>query len=126
MNAPRPLLLVEDDPEVSASLRFWLQAEGFDVQTYATANALLEAGVAPHGVLIVDEVLPDGSGSALIRKIRANGIVIPAIVITTNPSRALQKTCAEDGVKIVEKPLISDELIVAIRSASDIARRRQL
>jgi CheY-like chemotaxis protein len=41
----------------------------------------------------------------------------PAIVITTNPSRALKESCAAAHVEIVEKPLITDELMQAIRRA---------
>jgi FixJ family two-component response regulator len=119
MNPTRPLLLVEDDPDVSASLRFWLGTEGYSVETFGSVESLMQAGFSKAEVLIIDEHLPDGSGSELVRRIHANGVAIPAIVITTNPSRALKLFCAEGGVELVEKPFLSDELITAIERARD-------
>jgi len=117
MSAEPALFVVEDDPEVRASLSFWLEAEGYRVQTYPSAAALLGASIAPDGLLIIDEHLPDAFGSDIVRQIRSRGLALPAILITTSPSRALRSFCKTAGVPIVEKPLISDELVSAIRTA---------
>ena len=78
MNPIRPLLLVEDDPDVSASLRFWLGTEGYSVETFGSVESLMQAGFSKAEVLIIDEHLPDGSGSELVRKIHAGGVPILA------------------------------------------------
>ena len=46
-----------------------------------------------------------------------------AILITTNPRRALRAQAAFAGVEIIEKPLLTDALRDSVRSALDAAPR---
>lgn len=113
-----PLLVVEDDPEVRSSLCFWLTAEGHAVECFERASDVLDCELPAGSVMIVDERLPDESGIALIRKLRLRGAAMPSILITTNPSDALRIACRAETVRIVEKPLISDDLLDAIACAA--------
>jgi len=72
----RPLVLVvEDEPEIAALIRDFLQAEGFDVRLAADAEQAAAAlGVAPDCVLL-DVMLPGASGFDLCRGIRAESDV---------------------------------------------------
>lgn len=115
MTPQRPLLILEDDPDVSASLCFWLGTEGYRVEPFMSAEALMQADLASALALIVEEHLPDASGSALARQVHRQGVDIPVIVITSRPSPGLKLFCEEGGLALVEKPFLSDDLIDALR-----------
>ena len=75
MIAPDPaILLVEDDPLVRGFLADNLIADGFAVTAADTLEeALRRLELAPPDVAIVDVGLPDGSGLALVSRLRAAG-----------------------------------------------------
>jgi len=101
--------VVEDDASLLSALAFALEEEGFAVQPYASAAALLvEPGQTD--CLVVDLKLPDADGLDLISELRGRGVGAPAILITTNPGRRIQARAAAASVAIVEKPLIGAEL----------------
>ena len=61
------MLVVEDEPEIAALIRDFLQAEGFGVRLAADAEQATAAlGVAPDCVLL-DVMLPGASGFDLCR-----------------------------------------------------------
>ena len=115
MAAQCPLAIVEDDAEVRSSLSFWLSTEGHPVLSFGTVAEMIQADLPDGCVFVIDEMLPDGSGVALLRALRRSGRGAPAVIITTNPGPALRRECQEIGAVIVEKPLISDELLGAIQ-----------
>jgi FixJ family two-component response regulator len=127
MSKPTPLgrrptvVIVEDDSPLSGALIFALEAEGFDVRTYAAATPLIERPVIAD-CLVVDLRLPDMDGLSLIAKLRERGIKAPAILITTNPDERCRGAANDAGVQIVEKPLIDGELRRRIAEAIDGAR----
>lgn len=121
--APRPIvLLVDDDPAVRDSLVFALEFEGFDVRAYSSAEALLEDGDAPRAAcLVADLNLPGVNGLTLVARLRAAGVRTPAILITTNPSALVRARALVHGATIVEKPLLTDSLVDALRRAAPAA-----
>jgi len=119
----RPVvLLVDDDPAVRDSLTFALGFEGFDLRTYESAEDLLEAGAPPEAVcLIADLQLPGVNGLTLVARLRSAGATIPAILITTNPSTLVRARALAHGAAIVEKPLLTDGLLDALRRVAPAA-----
>jgi two-component system, LuxR family, response regulator FixJ len=112
------ILLVEDDPAVVNALTFSLELEGFDVCAYADGETLLASTPLPsRGCLVVDYNLPGMDGLDLLERLRAAHVNLPAILITTNPRRALRAQAAIAGVEIIEKPLLTDALRDSVRSA---------
>lgn len=116
---PRPVvLLVDDDPAVTHAVQFSFDLEGLDVRSYRDAEALLAAGDLPErGCLILDYHLPGVDGLDLLDRLRANGVRMPAVLITTNPRPLLRARAAMAAVPIVEKPLLTDALLTAVRDA---------
>ena len=111
-----PIVIVEDDKGVRNALRFRMELEGWPVIDYASAEDLLEEASLPdRGCLVLDQILPGLSGLDLLSRLRAGGVGLPAIVITTYPSAAVRARAAKDAVEIVEKPLFNDALIEAVR-----------
>lgn len=112
------VIVVDDDPAVTHALEFAFGLEGFDVRSHRDAESLLRDGVGPGvGCLVLDYALPGMNGLELLERLRAAGVGLPAILITTNPRAALRQRAAAAGAPIVEKPLLSDALLEAVRSA---------
>lgn len=115
--APR-IFLVDDDPAVRASLQFALELEGFSVDVYESGEALAgREGFPADGCLILDHRLPGMDGLTLLALLRGREVVMPAILITSNPKAALRKRAADAGVPIVEKPLMGNALADSVRRA---------
>lgn len=112
------VVLVDDDVAVAHALKFSLELDGFQVLTYPEGEALLASGPLPqHGCLVLDVNLPGMDGLELLRRLRERAVGLPAVLITTNPNAALRARAAAAGVPIIEKPLLSDALLDAVRGA---------
>ena len=123
--ARRPtVLVIDDDPGVRSSLKFALEVEGFAVRTYPTGSDLLDEEDMPEsGCVVADYHLPGMNGLDLLARLRDRKVSLPAILITTDPSAAVRGRAATAGVRLVEKPLLSDALFQGIGAAlGDIAR----
>ena len=112
------VVVVDDDPAVLGSLVFSLQVEGFEVQSYGNGNDLLRQEHIPaHGCVIIDYYLPGMNGLELAHRLRARGVSLPIILITTHPNRLLRQSAAAEGIEIVEKPLLGNLLSERVRAA---------
>jgi two-component system response regulator FixJ len=117
---PNLVVVVDDDVAVRNSLKFSLEVEGYEVQAYAGAEELLnQAELARPGCLIIDQNLPGTDGLAALDQLRRRGALIPAILITSQPSPALRARAAAAGVPIIEKPLLGNTLLDTVRDAFD-------
>lgn len=111
------IILVDDDPHVRSALQFAFETEGYDVLVHASGEEILAHGAPDRpACLIIDERLPGLSGLDTVLKWRKCGAVLPTILITTHPSRAVVQRAAAAGVQICEKPLIGDTLARMVRA----------
>jgi two-component system, OmpR family, response regulator len=77
------VLLVEDEPRLSATLSRGLQAEGFVVVAVDTGpDGLHEATENAFDVVILDIMLPGHSGYEVLRRMRAGGVWTPVLMLT--------------------------------------------
>ena len=114
------IFLVDDDPAVRASLAFSLELEGFLIETFDCAEDLAGKSSFPdQGCLVVDYRLPGMDGISLLKWLRRRGVALPAVIITSAPSRALRAGAVEARAVIVEKPLLCNELTAAVRAGLD-------
>ena len=112
------VLLVDNDPAVRASLRFSLELDGFVVETYEGSEALLKEPAMPSiGCLVIDFRLPTLDGLSLLALLRERGVGLPAIILTSNPTRSLRSRVADADALLVEKPLLSDGLTRALAAS---------
>lgn len=104
--------LVDDDPAVRHALSFAFETTGIAVATFADAESALAApGREAWRCLVLDQKLPRMSGLDLLEKLRAAGVVVPSILITTHPSRETRARASAAGVAIIEKPLLDNQLL---------------
>lgn len=76
--------IVEDDPDQSEALSFWLMAAGHETVEFPDGASFLEAlGKRYFDLFVVDWILPDMQGDAIIRAIRQQvGWDTPVLVAT--------------------------------------------
>ena len=77
------LLIVEDDREAASYLKRALSEAGHAVD-YAAAgrDGLMLAAAEPYDVIILDRMLPEIDGLAILRTIRASGVKTPVLLLT--------------------------------------------
>lgn len=108
----RIVAVVDDDAAVRESFRFMLELAGFQVATFASAPAFLAHDASRPHCLILDQHMPLMTGLELIARLRADGIDLPVLLITSAPSPAIIARAAEIGVvQVLAKPPTEDELI---------------
>jgi two-component system response regulator RegX3 len=113
----RTILVVEDEESITAPLVEALAREGFDAKVARTASEALElaARVEPDLVLL-DVMLPDGSGFDVCRELRARSRV-PIIMVTARGDEADRIVGLELGADdYVVKPFSARELVARIRA----------
>ena len=76
------ILLVEDDFALAMGTEYALQAEGYVVVHAGTLASAREALVQEFDLILLDVMLPDGTGYDLCREIRQKNIMIPIIFLT--------------------------------------------
>ena len=121
---PRPTIyVVDDDDAVRRSLAFALDLDGYAVETFGSGEALLlRNDLDAAGCLVIDERLPGVSGLDTLRQLRARGVRLPVVFVTSHPKPAFREAAARAGAPIVEKPLEGETLIAAIQRVLVAAR----
>ena len=77
------LLLVEDDKEAAAYLKRALSEVGHTVDAASTGRSgLMLAAGETYDVIILDRMLPEIDGLAILRTIRASGVKTPVLLLT--------------------------------------------
>lgn len=77
------LLIVEDDPEAAAYLKRALSEAGHNIDTAGTGrDGLMLAAGESYDVIILDRMLPQVDGLAIVRTIRASGVKTPVLLLT--------------------------------------------
>jgi two-component system, OmpR family, response regulator RegX3 len=113
----RTILLVEDEESITTPLVEALEREGFDTAVSATAGESLEAAerVKPDLVLL-DVMLPDGSGFDVCRELRSRSRV-PIIMLTARGEETDRVAGLELGADdYVVKPFSARELVARVRA----------
>ena len=113
----RRLLLVEDERRITAPLVSALETEGFETHVAETAAEALElaARLRPDLVLL-DLMLPDGSGFDVCRRLRGDSEV-PIIMLTARGDEADRVAGLELGADdYIVKPFSAREVVARIRA----------
>lgn len=112
------ILLVEDDPVSRAFLAAAVEALPADVDAVANcAEAARRAAREPHDLWLIDAHLPDGSGEALLARLRRFSDT-PALGHTASHDRQeLDRLVASGFLEVLVKPIAPGALQAAIRRA---------
>jgi FixJ family two-component response regulator len=113
------VVLVDDDLSVLGSLRFLLEAEGFDVDAFDSGIKLLSLPALPaRGCFVIDYHMPVMNGLELLERLRDRRSALPAILITGQLDRLIEQKAARAGVlQVFSKPHLGKGFIQRIRKA---------
>jgi len=117
-----PILMVDDDAELCASLARLLAMDGFQLRAVHDADSGIREGVKDdYDLVILDVMLPGGDGRKVLRRIRMNSQV-PVIMLTARGDEADRIAGLEAGADdYLPKPFNARELVARIRA---ILRRK--
>jgi two-component system KDP operon response regulator KdpE len=114
----RRILVVDDEPQILRALQTSLRAAGYEVDTASdAAGALMAAGSHPPDAVILDLVLPDGTGTEIARRLR-EWTSAPILVLSVVGDEAEKVAALDAGADdYVTKPFSVDELLARLRAA---------
>ena len=129
---PEPIVYVVDDDEAVRDSMLWLlEANGFRVQTFESAEAFLHgirAGLIQERVscLVLDVRMPGMSGLELHEELLRRGSEIPLIFITGHGDVPMAVESMKKGaVDFLEKPFNDEQLCTLVRECLARAAERE-
>lgn len=114
------IFVVEDDDILRDGLEVGLRLAGFSIETAATLEEA-RAGLAAGGfdVIVLDLMLPDGSGLDLLAEIRLSGNDCPVLLLTARDKVEDRVAGLDHGADdYLVKPFDLDELAARLRALS--------
>ena len=118
------IVIIDDDRAVGDAMRAVIEEAGLKAEAYETAEAFLRSGAQGRAAcLLIDAHLPGMSGLDLLRRLRDDGTLTPAIMITGSSdvpmAVAAMKTGASD---FIEKPVGRGDLLASVERVRAQAR----
>lgn len=112
------ILVVEDDPVIADAVRVGLMLGGAIVDCVGTcADALAAVSTTRFSAIVLDIMLPDGSGIDVLREIRAGKETIPVLLLTARDEISDRVSGLDAGADdYLVKPFDLDELAARLRA----------
>jgi FixJ family two-component response regulator len=123
MPVNRTIFLVDNDAATCHALSVFLDASGYSVRTFPSAEAFLEEtqGMV-EGVMLLDQRMTGMSGMELQTELDKAGIDLPIIFITGHGDIQMSVKAIKAGaIDFLEKPLSNEVLLASIREAFSCA-----
>ena len=123
------VLIVDDEPEIRASLESILKEEGYVVTSAATAGeALTLIRDAAYDVVLLDIWLPDRDGLDALAEIRTlDAASVPEVIIISGHGtiEAAVRATKLGAYDFLEKPLSLARTLIVLKNAMDARRMRE-
>ncbi|WP_286240788.1 response regulator transcription factor [Neptuniibacter halophilus] len=119
--------VVDDDEDVRDSLQWLLESVDLQVESYATAQAFLDAYPAGQsGCVLMDVRMPGLSGLSAQKKLPDYEIDIPLIMISAHGNVDMAVTAMTQGARtFIEKPFNDQTLLDHVQRALDQDRAQR-
>ncbi|HKW72506.1 MAG TPA: response regulator transcription factor [Candidatus Dormibacteraeota bacterium] len=120
-----PILVVDDDPKIVNLVRTYLEREGYRVLTAQDGAAALRSfGEQQPGLIVLDLMLPELDGLALMRIIRERSSV-PIVMVSARGAVADRVYGIHEGADdYLPKPFSPAELVVRVKAVLRRAREQ--
>jgi len=121
MAGPRPVLIVDDDAALRATLAEQLSLEGEfapeEAGTVSEAEQVLTGANIRFDAVLLDIGLPDGDGRELCARLRRQGIKIPIIMLTgADAEQDVVRGLDAGANDYIAKPFRLNELLARLRA----------
>ena len=120
--APRPVLVVDDDPDIRETLRFVLEDAGYPVYTAENGREALEVLGDAHplpGLILLDLMMPVMSGDEMLKALKQVHALasIPVTIVTASGAPMPPQASG-----ILKKPVDLDVLLRIVATSCGAAR----
>ena len=118
----KPVLIIEDDPDIAEGLRYNLEREGLEVVIAPTGEVGLAAALdarRPPALIILDLMLPGMSGTELCRRLRREPSTrrTPIVMLTAKTDEADRISGLDLGADdYITKPFSVKEVMARVRA----------
>jgi two-component system, OmpR family, KDP operon response regulator KdpE len=114
----RRILVVDDEPQIVRALKVILRGAGYSTdQAESKEEALNAVSVHPPDAMVLDLVLPDGSGVEVCSEVRS-WTSLPIIVLSAVGDEREKVRALDAGADdYITKPFGTDELLARLRAA---------
>jgi two-component system KDP operon response regulator KdpE len=113
----RHILVVDDEPQIVRGLKVILRGAGYGVETAATKHEALDAvAVRPPDAMVLDLVLPDGSGVDVCSEIRSWSALPIVVLSAVGDEREKVRALDAGADDYITKPFGTDELLARLRA----------
>jgi RNA polymerase sigma factor (sigma-70 family) len=121
------VFVVDDDPSVRSSLKFLMSSVGLQVESFDSADALLQRKLPDSpSCLVLDVRLRGLSGLDFQRELAARNCHMPIIFITGHGDIPMSVRAMKAGaVEFLTKPFRDQDLLDAVRIALEKDRERR-
>jgi two-component system response regulator QseB len=112
------ILVVEDDPVLQDGLSVGLGMHGFTAEIVGTCtDALAALQTTAFDAVVLDVMLPDGSGFDVLRTLRSRNDAVPVLLLTARDTVADRIRGLDDGADdYLGKPFDLDEVAARLRA----------
>lgn len=113
------VLVIEDEPNITEAIKFFLSRDGWEVFTHSNGHDALEA-VDRRGpdLLILDVMLPGKSGYEILRELRdtVDGKALPVLILTARGQAKDREMAEAAGAnRFMTKPFSNTDILEAVR-----------
>ena len=118
-DSQKTVAVVDDDPEMRASLATLLDALGYRAETYDSAETFLVCAAACKACcLVIDINLGDITGVELAHQLCADGLKWPIIFMSGIDDVAIKTQASVlEPIAFLQKPFRANDLVDAIKKA---------
>ena len=114
------ILVVEDDARMAAAIRRGLRFEGLVVDIAVDGEqALRTVGATEYDAIVLDVMMPGLDGFETCRRLRADGVWVPVLMLTARDAVADRVRGLDGGADdYLAKPFAVEELLARVRALS--------
>ncbi|TMQ03556.1 MAG: sigma-54-dependent Fis family transcriptional regulator [Deltaproteobacteria bacterium] len=120
------LLVIDDEPNILATVRRSLELEGYAVEVAGNgAGGLAKLADNDIDLVLLDVMMPGESGLEVLPKIRTASPETIVVMMSGNATIDTAVTATKAGAHdFIEKPLSGDKLLITVQNALSFARLR--
>jgi len=125
---PPDVLLIDDDAELAAMLREYLERDGFRIRTAGDGNRGIDLlSQSPADLVILDVMLPGRQGFGVLRELRQQHPQLPVLMLTARGTAIDRILGLELGADdYLAKPFDSPAVVVSRTDLTEFALGRRM